>query len=132
MKADERLAAKLALNPNDKVWHVKRVRFIREKPVNLEETWMPLAMFPDLTEVMEQSKYHYIEQIKRWLSIAASRSWCQSCHRTRRLPPGARSGKTDSGKVSRGFLKDGRVFEYSRNVFNSDDYKFTLVAKRRQ
>ena len=49
MKADERLAAKLALNPNDKVWHVKRVRFIREKPVNLEETWMPLAMFPDLT-----------------------------------------------------------------------------------
>ncbi|SAH32592.1 DNA-binding transcriptional repressor MngR [Enterobacter cloacae] len=35
-------------------------------------------------------------------------------------------------KVSRGFLKDGRVFEYSRNVFNTDDYKFTLVAKRRQ
>ena len=66
VKADERLAAKLALNPNDKVWHVKRVRFIREKPVNLEETWMPLAMFPDLTwEVMEQSKYHYIEQIKK-------------------------------------------------------------------
>ena len=32
-------------------------------------------------------------------------------------------------KVSRGFLKDGRVFEYSRNVFNTDDYKFTLVAK---
>ena len=35
-------------------------------------------------------------------------------------------------KVSRGFLKDGRVFEYSRNVFNTDDYKFTLVARRRQ
>jgi GntR family mannosyl-D-glycerate transport/metabolism transcriptional repressor len=34
-------------------------------------------------------------------------------------------------KVSRGFLKDGRVFEFSRNVFNSDDYNFTLVAKRR-
>lgn len=35
-------------------------------------------------------------------------------------------------KVSRGFLKDGRVCEYSRNVFNTDVYKFTLVAKRRQ
>jgi GntR family mannosyl-D-glycerate transport/metabolism transcriptional repressor len=23
------------------------------------------------------------------------------------------------------------VFEFSRNVFNSDDYNFTLVAKRR-
>lgn len=35
-------------------------------------------------------------------------------------------------KVSRGFLKDGRVCECSRNVFNTDVYKFTLVAKRRQ
>lgn len=27
---------------------------------------MPLAMFPDLTrEVMEKSKYHYVEQIKK-------------------------------------------------------------------
>ncbi len=33
-------------------------------------------------------------------------------------------------KVLRGFLKDGRVFEYSRNVSNSDDCNFTLVAKR--
>lgn len=66
MKADERLAATLAINPEDKVWHVKRVRFIKQKPVNLEETWMPLAMFPDLTwDVMENSKYHYVEHIKK-------------------------------------------------------------------
>lgn len=76
IKADARLAGKLDLNPDDKVWHVKRVRFIKQKPVNLEETWMPLAMFADLTwEVMENSKYHYIEQVKRWLSIAVNRSW---------------------------------------------------------
>ncbi|MNC73522.1 Mannosyl-D-glycerate transport/metabolism system repressor MngR [compost metagenome] len=34
-------------------------------------------------------------------------------------------------KVSRGYLKDGRVFEFSRNIFKSDDYKFTLVARRK-
>lgn len=28
-------------------------------------------------------------------------------------------------KVSRGYLVDGQVFEYSRNAFNTDDYKFT-------
>ena len=66
VKADERLAAKLALNPNDKVWHVKRVRFIRGKAGESEETWMPAGDVLDLTwEVMEQSKYHYIEQIKK-------------------------------------------------------------------
>ena len=64
IKADVKLAETLNIRPDDKVWHVKRVRFIKQKPVNLEETWMPLAMFADLTwEVMENSKYHYIEQI---------------------------------------------------------------------
>lgn len=33
-------------------------------------------------------------------------------------------------KISRGFLSDGRIFEYSRNAFKSDDYRFTLVARR--
>ena len=33
-------------------------------------------------------------------------------------------------KVSTGFLNDGTVFEFSRNFFKSEDYKFTLVAKR--
>jgi len=134
LKADVKLAEKLAIAPEDKVWHVKRVRFIKQKPVNLEETWMPLFLFPDLTwEVMENSKYHYIEQVKK---MAIDRS-------EQELVPVMPSGEAIAAlaldpekpileKVSRGFLKDGRVFEYSRNVFNSDDYRFTLVAKRRQ
>lgn len=36
------------------------------KAVALEETWMPLALFPDLTwQVMENSKYHFIEEVKK-------------------------------------------------------------------
>ena len=34
VKADARLAATLAVGVEDKVWHVKRVRFIKQKPVN--------------------------------------------------------------------------------------------------
>ncbi|EGS2005806.1 GntR family transcriptional regulator [Enterobacter quasiroggenkampii] len=134
LKADAKLAEKLNLSHDDKIWHVKRVRFIKQKPVNLEETWMPLALFPDLTwEVMENSKYHYVEQIKK---LVIDRS-------EQELVPIMPSEETIAAlsldptkpileKVSRGFLKDGRVFEYSRNVFNTDDYKFTLVARRRQ
>lgn len=134
VKADERLAARLAINPDDKVWHVKRVRFIKQKPVNLEETWMPLAMFPDLTwEVMENSKYHYVEQIKKLVIDRSEQELVpimpsEEAIAALSLDP----AKPILEKVSRGFLKDGRVFEYSRNVFNTDDYKFTLVAKRRQ
>ncbi|WP_226839309.1 GntR family transcriptional regulator, partial [Enterobacter cloacae complex sp. P17RS] len=134
VKADARLAATLAVGVEDKVWHVKRVRFIKQKPVNLEETWMPLAMFPDLTwEVMENSKYHYVEQIKKLVIDRSEQELMpimpsEEAIAALSLDP----AKPILEKVSRGFLKDGRVFEYSRNVFNTDDYKFTLVARRRQ
>mgnify|MGYP002550419899 FL=1 len=133
IKADVKLAETLNIRPDDKVWHVKRVRFIKQKPVNLEETWMPLAMFADLTwEVMENSKYHYIEQIKKMVIDRSEQELVpimpsQEAIDALALDP----AKPILEKVSRGFLKDGRVFEYSRNVFNSDEYKFTLVAKRR-
>lgn len=133
IKADVKLAETLNIRPDDKVWHVKRVRFIKQEPVNLEETWMPLAMFADLTwEVMENSKYHYIEQIKKMVIDRSEQELVpimpsQEAIDALALDP----AKPILEKVSRGFLKDGRVFEYSRNVFNSDDYKFTLVAKRR-
>ncbi|RTM77475.1 GntR family transcriptional regulator [Enterobacter quasiroggenkampii] len=134
LKADAKLAEKLNISHDDKVWHVKRVRFIKQKPVNLEETWMPLALFPDLTwEVMENSKYHYVEQIKKMVIDRSEQELVpimpsEEAIAALSLDP----TKPILEKVSRGFLKDGRVFEYSRNVFNTDDYKFTLVARRRQ
>ncbi|PRW43297.1 mannosyl-D-glycerate transport/metabolism system repressor MngR [Enterobacter roggenkampii] len=134
LKADAKLAEKLNLSHDDKVWHVKRVRFIKQKPVNLEETWMPLALFPDLTwEVMENSKYHYVEQIKKLVIDRSEQELVPimpSEEAIAALP--LDPAKPILEKVSRGFLKDGRVFEYSRNVFSTDDYKFTLVARRRQ
>jgi len=134
IKADARLAEKLQLKVGDNVWHVKRVRFIKQKPVNLEETWMPLAMFVDLTwEVMEKSKYHYIEQTKKMVIDRSEQELVPVMPSAEAIDALAlEPTKPVLEKVSRGFLKDGRVFEYSRNVFNSDDYKFTLVARRRQ
>ena len=134
LKADAKLAEKLNLSHDDKVWHVKRVRFIKQKPVNLEETWMPLALFPDLTwEVMENSKYHYVEQIKKLVIDRSEQELVPIMPSEEAIAALALDpAKPILEKASRGFLKDGRVFEYSRNVFNTDDYKFTLVAKRRQ
>ena len=134
LKADAKLAEKLNLSHDDKVWHVKRVRFIKQKPVNLEETWMPLALFPDLTwEVMENSKYHYVEQIKKLVIDRSEQELVPIMPSEEAIAALALDpAKPILEKVSRGFLKDGRVFEYSRNVFNTDDYKFTLVARRRQ
>ncbi len=46
VKADTRLAATLAIGEDDKVWHVKRVRFIKQKPVkrrNLDAAGAPTS-----------------------------------------------------------------------------------------
>lgn len=132
IKAEPWLAEKLQLAAEEKVWHIKRVRFINHKPVNLEETWMPLAMFADLTwEVMENSKYHYIEQIKKMVIDRSEQELVPAMPSEEAIAAlSIDAQKPILEKISRGFLKDGRVFEYSRNVFRSDDYKFTLVAQR--
>lgn len=131
--ADESLASQLQLKTDDKIWHVKRVRFIKHKPVAMEETWMPLSLFPDLTwSVMEGSKYHFIEEIKKQVIDRSEQEIVPV------MPTDEIAGilnidptKPILEKISRGFLQDGQIFEYSRNVFNSDDYRFTLVARRR-
>ncbi len=95
---------------------------------------MPLALFPDLTwEVMENSKYHYIEQTKKMIIDRSEQELIPVIpDEDTVMMLGITQGKPVLEKVSRGFLLDGRVFEYSRNTFKSDDYKFTLVAKRRR
>ena len=72
--ADDFLQQQLQITAQDRVWHVKRVRY-------------------------------------RLLNISQTKPILE--------------------KVSRGYLVDGRVFEYSRNAFNTDDYKFTLIAQRK-
>ncbi|HEX4501365.1 MAG TPA: GntR family transcriptional regulator [Scandinavium sp.] len=132
--ACQKLADTLHVAEGAKIWHVKRVRFIQQKPVTLEETWMPLSLFPDLTwQVMENSKYHFIEQVKKMVIDRSEQEIVPIMPSEEAVTLlGLDPNQPILEKISRGFLSDGRVFEYSRNAFKSDDYKFTLVAKRRQ
>ena len=59
------MAENLNIDENDRIFYVKRVRYIEDNPITVEETWLPLALFPDLTyQVMQNSKYEYIEKTK--------------------------------------------------------------------
>ncbi|MGY0155677.1 GntR family transcriptional regulator [Edwardsiella tarda] len=131
-QASPSIAEALHLTCDDKVYYVKRVRYIKQKAVTLEETWMPLSLFPDLTyEIMQKSKYYYIEQIKK-LVIERSEQEILPVMPTAEVVDalGIDPQKPILEKISTGFLNDGTVFEYSRNFFKSEDYRFTLVAKR--
>lgn len=126
------MAEHLNINENDRIIYVKRVRYIEDNPITVEETWLPLELFPDLSyNVMQHSKYDYIEK-QKGLVIDRSEQEILPV-----LPPkdvadllGIDVNQPIIEKRTRGYLHDDTVFEYSRNFFKSSDYKFTLVAKR--
>jgi len=126
------MAENLNIDENDRIFYVKRVRYIEDNPITVEETWLPLALFPDLTyQVMQNSKYEYIEKTK---GLIIDRS-------EQEIIPILPSAEVSEllgidpnlpiiEKRTRSYLQDNTVFEYSRNYFKPSDYKFTLVAKR--
>ncbi|WED23769.1 GntR family transcriptional regulator [Vibrio sp. JC009] len=126
------MADNLNVSENDRIFYIKRVRYMDDNPITVEETWMPLALFPDLTyEVMRSSKYDYIENQKGMVIDRSEQEIVPI------LPPdkvsellGIDPNQPIIEKRTRSYLADGTVFEYSRNYFKSTDYKFTLVAKR--
>lgn len=131
-KASLTMAESLNMNENDKVFYVKRVRYLDDKPITVEETWLPTEMFPDLTyQVMQGSKYHFIEKQKGMIIDRSEQEIIPILpnHDIAKLL-GIDTTQPIIEKRTRGFLQNGTVFEYSRNYFNPSDYKFTLIAQR--
>ena len=132
IRANCELAEQLNVVEQTLLYYVKRVRFIRQVAINFEETWMPLSLFPDLTyAVMQGSKYHYIEEVKKMVIDRSEQEIIPMLPSPQVIDAlGIDPNKPIIEKISRGFLQDGTVFEFSRNFFNSDGYQFTLVARR--
>jgi GntR family mannosyl-D-glycerate transport/metabolism transcriptional repressor len=126
------IAEHLDIAVNDKVFYVKRVRYIDDTPITVEDTWMPVALFPDLTyQVMQKSKYEFIEKQKKMVIDRSEQELMPilpalDIAELLQLDP----KKPIIEKRTRGFLQGGVVFEYSCNYFTYKDYKFTLIAKR--
>ncbi|WP_158612362.1 GntR family transcriptional regulator [Erwinia psidii] len=56
------IANALAIHFNEKVWFISRLRWIDDAPVELENTWISVNKFPELTlRHARGSLYHYIE-----------------------------------------------------------------------
>ena len=126
------MAELLNISETERVFHVKRIRCIEAQPITVEETWMPVHLFPDLTfAVMEKSKYEFIEHTKGMI-IDRSEQEIIAVLPSKEVATLLQIDPQQPilEKRTRGFLIDGTVFEYSRSHFTSSDYKFTVVAKR--
>ena len=61
-QAPEEIASRLQLAIGEPVYYAKRLRHIDNVPMQVEETWLSVNRFPDLTvNHMKRSKFSYIE-----------------------------------------------------------------------
>ena len=130
--ASMKMAERLNINEHDQIYYVRRVRFLAETPITVEETWLPTLLFPNLSyQVMQKSKYRYIEAEKGLVIDRSEQELIpilppKSVAKLLNIDP----AKPIIEKQTRGYLVDGTVFEFSRNYFKPSEYKFTLIAHR--
>ncbi|WP_347861667.1 GntR family transcriptional regulator [Salimicrobium sp. PL1-032A] len=122
----------LQLKEGEKVFYVRRQRLVDDIPYVLEDTYLPAALFPNLSlSVMSGSKYDYIEE-EIGLKIKDSNQEVTPVLPGEDVAEALHVG-TDTPvlKISLySVFDDGTVFEYSENHFKSDEYKFKLKATR--
>ncbi|MBN8235449.1 GntR family transcriptional regulator [Halobacillus kuroshimensis] len=122
----------LNLEEAEKVFYVRRQRLVDGIPYVLEDTYLPVSLFPNLSYgIMIGSKYDYIEK-EVGMKIKDS---FQEVIPVLPTPDVAEALTVEESmpilKIqSYSLFMDGTVFEYSENHFKSDEYKFTLRASR--
>ncbi|TGB02806.1 GntR family transcriptional regulator [Halobacillus salinus] len=132
IEPEDQVKRMLKLKDGDQVFYVRRQRLVDEVPYVLEDTYLPVDLFPNLSyKIMTGSKYDYIEK-------EVGKKIKDSFQEVIPVLPEediARALMVDTEtpilKIrSYSIFEDGTVFEYSENHFKSDEYKFTLRASR--
>ncbi len=63
MPAPPAIASQLRIQINEQIYFSRRVRFVEGKPLMLEDSYMPVKLFRNLSlQHLEGSKFEYIEQ----------------------------------------------------------------------
>ncbi|NJP36680.1 UTRA domain-containing protein [Alkalicoccus luteus] len=132
IEPDNRIRQILGLEEGEQVYYIRRQRWVDDKPLVVEDTYMPLSLFPDLSyETMKGSKYAYVEQVKK-LRIK------ESFQEVIPILPDQSIRELLLMKEDIPIIKvhlfsrlyDETVFEYTEIYFKSDEYKFTIMAGR--
>ncbi|UOQ95327.1 UTRA domain-containing protein [Halobacillus shinanisalinarum] len=128
---EDQLKETLQLESGEKVFFIRRLRCVDNEPMILEETYMPVSLFPDLSvDVMTRSKYKYVENkgyvIKERQGEILPLSPNEELKRILQL-------EGDASILSMNlwaYFNDDTIFEYTRLYFRSEKYTFKFTSKR--
>ncbi|MFD2923645.1 GntR family transcriptional regulator [Halobacillus naozhouensis] len=127
----EQLRETLQLENGEKVFFIRRLRCVDDEPMILEETYMPVSLFPDLSvDVMTRSKYEYVESkgyvIKERQGEILPLSPDEELRKILLL-----EGNSSILTMNLwAYFDDDTIFEYTRLYFRSEKYTFKFTSKR--
>jgi GntR family mannosyl-D-glycerate transport/metabolism transcriptional repressor len=121
----------LQLKNGEKVFFIRRLRCADNEPLILEDTYMPVSLFPDLSiEVMTHSKYMYVENKGYNIKERQGEIFplLPNDYHKKILKMG-----DDEPFLSMNlwaYFEDNTVFEYTKLYFRSEKYTFKFTSKR--
>nr|WP_263314669.1 GntR family transcriptional regulator [Mammaliicoccus sp. Marseille-Q6498] len=131
IKPVEQIRQILNIGEDDKVYNIKRIRNFNGEPLIIENAYIPVNLFPDLSiEVMTKSKYGYLKDKgfsieKRFEEFIP------------RLPDEETMKIFDINSSTpllelkaHSVLTNGNIFEYSEVLYHPNKYKFKLELSR--
>lgn len=131
--ADETIAEILNIHPNDPIYHILRLRLIKQKPYVLERTYMNTTLIPGLTlDILKGSIYNYIENTLGYRIASAkkiTRADISNELDHQKLKLKEKEPVLEIEQVA--YLDNGVPFEYSFSRHRYDLFEFTSYAVRR-
>ncbi|MGX9742491.1 GntR family transcriptional regulator [Pseudocitrobacter corydidari] len=126
------IAAHLAINTDQFAWHFRRVRYIDELPLSIEETWIPLRILPEFTRQDAQgSVYQYVEKTLKKIP-ASSHTQFSSLPSNEDAQAWLRLTPTEPVSVTRSvtYLNDGQPFEFCVSHYHYQRFNYNSVVQR--
>lgn len=130
---EEKIARQLSISVVTPVYHLIRLRYVDDEPFVIEETYMPVALLPGLTdEVLHASIYNHIQQTLE-LKIGGAHRRIRA-DKPKDLDIQYLDCKMDDPilEVEQiGFLNNGTPFEFSFSRHRYDKFVFSTVTIRK-
>lgn len=130
IKATTFLTDTLAIDPDDEIFEIIRLRIIDEKPIQYEKTYIPVKLYPTLTEKdLVNSLFEFINKNGPQISHSHDLIGCKNStdidHYYLEI-----SEPTGLGTLEQiGWLENDVIFQYSYCVFLPKYFSFKFINK---
>ncbi len=126
------IAADLGISVDQFAWHFRRVRYIDELPLSIEETWIPLRILPDFTrQDALGSVYQYVEKTLKKIP-ASSHTQFSSLPSDADAQTWLKLAPNEPVSVTRSvtYLNDGQPFEFCVSHYHYQRFNYNSVVQR--